>query len=198
MSAAAAGTAFGGGGGVLCAHAHAHARASRPGPEDASALCVLRAGKPPAPGAAEQSSGGALRGAVLRGGCQPHLRSPAAAAGAPAPVPWAVAGQDHQEDHPEDDLQRVQGCAAEAHQAGQALRDLRQEAQDQGPDVLERLYNTTVSQQHVTRFSRPTIHLGCSVVEQSGLTSSAPPPEQILVWRKARAAARKKAPCPSS
>jgi len=53
--------------------------------------------------------------------------------------PCTPAGEDHEEDYPQDDLQRVQGCPAEAHQAGEALRDLRQEAQDQGPDVLERL-----------------------------------------------------------
>merc|ERR1711865_944336 len=45
-------------------------------------------------------------------------------------------GEDHQEDYPQADLQRVQGRSPEADQAREALRDLRQEAQDQGPDVL--------------------------------------------------------------
>ena len=46
-------------------------------------------------------------------------------------------GEDHQEDYPQADLQRVQGRPPEADQAREALRDLRQEAQDQGPDVLD-------------------------------------------------------------
>ena len=78
-------------------------------------------------------------------GCLPHQRTRAHAIalqdtdGRISPLTRASAplsGEDHQEDYPQADLQRVQGRPPEADQAREALRDLRQEAQDQGPDVL--------------------------------------------------------------
>ena len=79
-------------------------------------------------------------------GCLPHQRPGAHAIalqdtdGRISPLTRASAplsGEDHQEDYPQADLQRVQGRPPEADQAREALRDLRQEAQDQGPDVLD-------------------------------------------------------------
>jgi len=45
-------------------------------------------------------------------------------------------GEDHQEDHAAFDVHQLQDRPPEADQALEALRDLRQEAQVQGRDVL--------------------------------------------------------------
>jgi hypothetical protein len=82
-------------------------------------------------------------GGWARLGCLPqqHSRESAVGHGWPRLAADAcicpLSGEDHQEDYPQADLQRVQGRPPEADQAREALRDLRQEAQDQGPDVLD-------------------------------------------------------------
>ena len=89
-------------------------------------------------GARARGGGGAGGGAGL-GWARQHAVAPWGTDGRVSPLTRAsgrFSGEDHQEDHAQADVQRVQGRPPEADQARQALRDLRQEAQDQGPDVL--------------------------------------------------------------
>ena len=92
-------------------------------------------------GARARGGGGAGGGAGL-GWARQHAVAPWGTDGRVSPLTRAsgrFSGEDHQEDHAQADVQRVQGRPPEADQTRQALRDLRQEAQDQGPDVLSRI-----------------------------------------------------------
>ena len=94
-----------------------------------------------------------------------------------------LSGEDHQEDYPQADLQRVQGRPPEADQAREALRDLRQEAQDQGPDVLSiiLIVQSLVNLLQSNEFSAIPSHArvpGATAVQHLANTPSNPPRPQ--------------------